>query len=105
MSLHLQVCQNHSEREAVARCPVCRLYFCRECVTEHDDQVVCAACLTKSVRQEPLQQGRYPFVPRSAAFLAGLFIAGASFYSFGRLLLLVPTSFHDGSAWHSLSPP
>lgn len=105
MSLHLEACQNHSEREAVARCPVCHRYFCRECVTEHDDQVVCASCLAKKVLRGPTQRRRYTSIPQGAAFLAGLFIAGASFYTLGRLLLLVPTSFHDGSSWRLPSTP
>ncbi|MBT8374528.1 MAG: rhomboid family protein, partial [Deltaproteobacteria bacterium] len=32
--LALQRCNNHGQREAVARCPKCRRYFCRECITE-----------------------------------------------------------------------
>ena len=42
-----QRCLNHLSREAAVRCPVCRNYFCRECVTEHDDRLVCAGCLNK----------------------------------------------------------
>ena len=38
-----QRCFNHMLREAVACCPECRRYFCRECVTEHEDKVLCAA--------------------------------------------------------------
>ena len=45
--LSLQRCRNHAEREAVARCPGCGHHFCRECVTEHDDRILCAACLRK----------------------------------------------------------
>ena len=40
-----QRCFNHALREAAARCPGCGNFFCRECVTEHDDRVLCAACL------------------------------------------------------------
>ena len=46
-----QRCFNHAVREAVARCPECGQCFCRECITEHDDRVVCAACLKKLTRQ------------------------------------------------------
>ena len=42
-----QRCFHHSLREAVARCPECRQFYCRECVTEHDDRMFCAACLRK----------------------------------------------------------
>jgi len=49
-----QRCFNHVQREAVARCPQCRGYFCRECITEHDDRVICAGCLSKLVRKSAL---------------------------------------------------
>ena len=39
-----------STREAVARCPECTQFFCRECITEHDDRVLCSACLKKLAR-------------------------------------------------------
>ena len=42
-----QRCFHHSHREAVARCPECRQFYCRECVTEHDYRVICATCLKK----------------------------------------------------------
>ena len=42
-----QRCFNHATREAVARCPECHHFFCRECITEHDDRVLCTGCLKK----------------------------------------------------------
>lgn len=42
-----QRCVHHPAREAAVRCPLCRNYFCRECVTEHADRLVCAACLAR----------------------------------------------------------
>jgi len=38
-------CFYHDFREAACRCPICQRYFCRECVTEHDDRVLCVECL------------------------------------------------------------
>jgi hypothetical protein len=40
-----QRCRRHAHREAVARCPGCGHTFCRECITEHGDQVRCIDCL------------------------------------------------------------
>ena len=40
-----QTCFQHPDREAVVRCPSCRKYYCRECVTEHDDRMLCSNCL------------------------------------------------------------
>ena len=45
MRLAEQRCRNHERREAACRCPQCRRYYCRECVTEHDDRLLCAGCL------------------------------------------------------------
>ena len=47
VNLSQQRCFNHTSREAVARCPECGRFFCRECITEHDDRVLCAVCLGK----------------------------------------------------------
>ncbi len=43
-----QRCMYHPSREPVGRCAECRNPFCRECVTEHDDRLICAACLARS---------------------------------------------------------
>ena len=40
-------CLHHPVREAVARCPECGQFFCRECITEHEDRVVCSSCLKR----------------------------------------------------------
>jgi hypothetical protein len=88
-------CFNHAEREAVARCPGCRQYFCRECITEHDDQVMCANCL-RAAGQVPLLKRR-GWV-RTFAFgrcIAGLLAAWFFFYLIGESLLALPSSFHD----------
>jgi len=43
-----QQCWNHETREAVCRCPACARSYCRECVTEHEGRLLCAACLRKA---------------------------------------------------------
>ena len=92
-------CFFHQEREAVARCPECLRFYCRECITEHDDRVICASCLKNQVKQSLLE--RYHFgwfypVIRSASGIALLWII---FYFVGQLLLMLPVSFHDGTIW------
>jgi hypothetical protein len=98
-ALASQRCLNHLSREAVARCPECGLFFCRECITEHDDRMICAACLKKLALKEA---GR----PRTRLNLwpavqgaGGLFIAWFIFYVIGRLLLAIPDEFHDDALW------
>jgi len=99
VGLSHQRCFNHAAREAVARCPECRQFFCRECVTEHDDRVICAACLRK-LAVVPLK-GRRGFLGlvRIAQLCTGVFLAWLFFYWAGQMLLRLPSSFHDGTAW------
>ena len=33
-------CLHHPAREAVALCPECRRFYCRECVTEHAGRMI-----------------------------------------------------------------
>ncbi|HXT10818.1 MAG TPA: rhomboid family protein [Candidatus Angelobacter sp.] len=95
-----QRCFNHASREAVARCPECSRFFCRECITEHDDRAVCSACLKKLV-QPPIARRRLLKVFRGAQFLAALLIAWFFFFAIGESLLRIPASFHEGTLWHA----
>ncbi|MFN7139481.1 MAG: rhomboid family protein, partial [Limisphaerales bacterium] len=58
-NLTQQHCLNHFTREAAARCPECKQFFCRECITEHDDRVICAGCLRKL--QQPTEEKKHHF--------------------------------------------
>jgi hypothetical protein len=95
--LALQRCFNHAEREAAARCPSCRNFFCRECITEHDERVLCASCLRKtassSASLHPLRATLAAVLP----CLAGLFLAWFFFYLLGAGLLAIPAKWHNGS--------
>lgn len=94
-------CANHLLREAAARCPECRRYFCRECVTEHDGRMLCTSCLRKSGQQGPRARRRiWPALGRGTACVASLFLLWMVFYVVGRLLLSLPTPFHDGTLWN-----
>jgi hypothetical protein len=42
-----QRCRNHAVRTAAGRCPGCHFFYCRECITEHDGRMLCAACVQK----------------------------------------------------------
>ncbi len=100
-SLVHQRCLNHGEREAVARCPSCGQFYCRECITEHDDKVICASCLIKIKRAAPRRKRSLASLGRVAALGAGFLMAWFFFYLLGTALLTIPTSFHDSTAWHS----
>ncbi len=58
MNLAEQRCWNHERREAACRCPDCRRYFCRECVTEHQQRLLCAACLRQATEGATRRHGR-----------------------------------------------
>ena len=100
MKLSAQRCFLHASREAVALCPECRHYFCRECVSEHSGRVLCAKCLDaqasvvakKSVWRDSLLQ--------LLLLVFGLFLGWAWFYYLGSFFLFLPSSFHEGTLWH-----
>ena len=94
-----QRCFNHAHREAVARCPECGRFFCRECITEHEDRVICAACLRRQVRPPLTQRGWFVGVIRLGQILVAVFVAWLFFRLVGEALLLLPSSFHEGTLW------
>ena len=98
-SLIHQRCFNHATREAVARCPECAQFFCRECITEHDDRVICTACLQKLARIPLLKRPAFAGALRATQCLAGLFVAWFFFYLVGTALLALPAAFHEGTLW------
>jgi hypothetical protein len=100
-TLTQQRCLHHPVREAVARCPECGGFFCRECVTEHDDRVICANCLKAITRDSTRSRLRLGALRRIAFCGLGMLVAWICFYEIGRTLLLIPTSFHDGTVWQS----
>ena|SRR5437667_2946853 len=99
MTVAHQRCFHHDLREAVARCPSCRNFFCRECITEHDDRVICAACLKKLRSSDETRAGHFGILRCLAQAVAGLMIASLFFYVIGQILLAVPSRFHEGTFW------
>lgn len=92
-------CFNHPEREAVARCPECGRFFCRECITEHEDRVLCAQCLARQLKPKkagPRRLGAFFWLIRG---VLGLWIAWIFFYWAAKILLSIPSSFHEGVIW------
>ena len=99
--LSRQRCHNHAGREAVARCPECGRYFCRECITEHEDRVLCTTCLEGVLTGSGRITVRLGRLVAGFALLSGLAMSWISFYVLGRLLLWVPESFHEGTLWRT----
>ena len=103
-----QRCCNHKYREAVARCPECSRFFCRECITEHGPTLLCAACLREEAFGET--ENRHSgsnLVARIAALrpilhlTAAIFVLWIAFFAVGKVLLAIPTEMHDArpSVW------
>ena len=94
-------CQRHTTREAVALCPACRGYFCRECVSEHEGKILCGHCLaaaTPQKRRKTMLASRLFDLVLGAIGLVTLWLC---VYYFGDLLLAIPSSFHEGTIWDS----
>ncbi len=98
-SLARQRCYNHSQREAAARCPVCSGYFCRECVTEHDDRVICATCIKKTAAAGLVRRSRLLAVGRVVSCAAGITVAWFFFYWSGQQLLRQTSVTHKDALW------
>ena len=102
-TLALQRCLHHGTREAIARCPECGQCFCRECITEHDERVICASCLAKLTRSSGKKTRRLRFAALRpwAGAVSGIVVAWLCFYFIGRLLAATPSEFHAKSLWES----
>ena len=94
-ALSHQRCYNHVRREAAARCPECHRYFCRECITEHEDRVLCAGCLEKAVHRDTKSGHRIHIVTSAIKGVLAFMFLWAVFYFLGALLLETPSAFHD----------
>ncbi|MGD9248476.1 MAG: hypothetical protein PVI60_10990 [Desulfobacteraceae bacterium] len=97
-----QRCYHHQRREAVVRCPDCLRYFCRECVTEHRDRMLCSQCLE---RLPDLREKRSRLWVRGLVLVTqgafGFLLLWYAFYVVGLMLLTIPDSFHEGTVWEA----
>jgi ANCHR-like B-box zinc-binding domain len=98
-SLSHERCFNHALREAVARCPECRQFYCRECITEHHERVICAACLKKLAKLPLTQRRGFIGVLQMTQLGLGLTVLWLFFHLIGTTLVSIPSSFHDGTVW------
>lgn len=87
-----QRCFNHVQRAAAARCPACKRYFCRECVTEHKGKVLCCACLAG--RDRTTSRARLPSLTLAALAGVGLLAGWAFLYCIGSYLLRLGSEFY-----------
>ena len=93
-----QRCWNHESREAVCRCPACGRSYCRECVTEHESRLLCAACL-RTLTSAAVPHRRASLLPAAMA-LSGLVLAWLIFFGSGEAILTLITRLEQ-STWLS----
>jgi hypothetical protein len=94
-----QRCFNHAARAAAARCPECRQFFCRECITEHEDRVLCTACLKKLAAIAVKERRAFTGLKRIVHCAFGFLVAWFFFFLIGEILSGLPDSFHQGTLW------
>lgn len=92
-------CFNHPGREAIALCASCGRHYCRECVTEHKGRMTCSFCLQQMSEKKEIRRNRLLLPVRGVETAAGLFLLWLILYYLGRLLILLPSSFHEGTFW------
>jgi hypothetical protein len=95
-TLARQRCWVHAQREAVSRCPVCKRFYCRECVTEHDGRMLCVQCLSSATKAQTAPD-RTRWLLWTAAALLGLFLSFLVFYTTGYVLQQLPPAWSSGS--------
>ena len=105
MELAAQRCRNHPSREAVARCPGCSRFFCRECISEHESRVLCASCLAAIARKSVTPRRRLARFGRVLLAGAGIITAWLFFDLLGHILVKIPASFHEGTVWEKAPEP
>src|SRR5882757_2911198 len=89
-----QRCLHHASREAVARCPECGQFFCRECIVEHENRVICAGCLARLAAAPAPRRSAWRAAGPLAGAATGFFLTWLVFYVIGRMLLAVPDDVH-----------
>lgn len=99
--LSQQRCYHHRLREAAARCTGCGRYICRECITEHEDRVLCTSCLNKLQRDKTLVKMRLTSLMHVFLMVFSFIILWLFFYTMGQALLSIPSSFHEGTIWNT----
>jgi len=91
-------CWNHEAREAVCRCLQCGRSFCRECVTEHQSRLLCAACIRSATQTAATGRGRMRRMAGVGLTVAGVALAWAIFFGAAEGLITI-TERSERVAW------
>lgn len=93
-NLSRQRCANHIQREAVARCPQCQRHFCRECITEHDDKLLCNHCLKSISTKRDKKRTRIKAILYFLSWIIGFLLALGFFYTVANFIASIPQQYH-----------
>jgi len=93
-------CWNHEAREAGCRCPSCGRSFCRECVTEHEDRLLCATCLRNTASAATARSGRLRRMAPALMTAAGLMLAWAIFFGAAESIITI-TERSERMSWEN----
>jgi hypothetical protein len=97
-------CFHHPQREAAAKCVSCGRSFCRECVTPVDRRMMCATCFKEKTAVKEAKPRDWFVVSIAGQAVLGLFGVWFVAYFIGRMLLQIPSSFHEGTVWEKMMP-
>lgn len=103
-SLAQTQCHHHPTREAAARCVECRRSYCRECVTPLDRRMYCAECYRAKTQKKAAKKRDWFLLSTATQTAFGVLLLWATFYFVGKLLLDIPSSFHEGAVWERIAP-
>ncbi len=93
-------CSIHAERQSAARCPSCRKFYCRECITEHEGRLTCSTCLAVAQTPElPVERDRRIQLMPIVQVIVAVLVCWLVLYLTGRTLGDIPDEFHDGAIW------
>lgn len=95
-------CFYHPLREAAAKCVGCGKSFCRECVTPVDRRMMCAECFKTSTGTKVRAKRDWFVLTVAAQVVLGLLGLWFTSYFLGKVLLELPSSFHEGTVWEKV---
>jgi hypothetical protein len=96
------LCLNHPLREAAARCVGCGKSFCRECVTALDRRMFCSGCLIAQSADKVRPKRDWFLLTTGFQLVLAALVLWAGAYYLGKLLLSVPSEFHEGKVWEKV---